>query len=127
MTDEEFIKLVEAGLDALKPEVQTKLKNVAVVIADEPSALQRAENGLETEDTLFGLYEGVPLIERSIDDHLALPDKITIFKLPILAAYTDPKDIAECVSNTVWHEIAHHFGMEEDEVEREELKRGKWL
>ena len=76
---------------------------------------------------MFGLYEGVPLIERGLADELLLPDKITIFKLPILAAYTDPEDIATCVSNTVWHEVAHHFGMDEEQVQEEEIKRGKIL
>lgn len=121
------MQLVEAGLDALRPEVQARLKNVAVVIADEPDARQRQENDLGPDDTLFGLYEGVPLTDRGFEDMPSLPDKITIFKLPILRAYSDPKEIAECVSNTVWHEVAHHFGMDEDEVEAEELKRGKLL
>ena len=60
-------------------------------------------------------------------DSLSLPDKITIFKNPILEAYSNADDIAACVANTVWHEVAHHFGMEEDEVEAEEVKRGKVL
>jgi predicted Zn-dependent protease with MMP-like domain len=127
MSDEEFLKLVDAGIDALRPDVKDRMKNVAIVIADEPSLLQREENGLGEEDTLFGLYEGIPQTERGVTDDLVLPDKITIFKLPILKTYSDPEDIATCVENTVWHEVAHHFGMEEDRVEEEEYKRGKLL
>ncbi len=127
MTDEAFMKLVEQGLDSLRPDIQKRMNNVAVVVADEPSDTQRKENDLTSQETLFGLYEGVPLIERGLDDLPSLPDKITIFKLPILATYTDPNDIATCVANTVWHEVAHHFGMDEDEVEAEELKRGRVL
>lgn len=127
MTDKEFMGLVENGLDMLRPDIQKRMTNVAVVIADEPSAEQRKENDLGPDDTLFGLYEGVPLIERGLEDLPSLPDKITIFKLPILAAYSDPTDIKTCVANTVWHEVAHHFGMEESEVEQEELRRGKLL
>jgi predicted Zn-dependent protease with MMP-like domain len=127
MSDEEFLKLVDAGIDALRPDVKERMKNVAIVIADEPSLLQREENGLAEEDTLFGLYEGIPQTERGVTDDLVLPDKITIFKLPILKTYSDPEDIATCVENTVWHEVAHHFGMEEDEVEVEERRRGKLL
>jgi predicted Zn-dependent protease with MMP-like domain len=69
----------------------------------------------------------VPQTERGLDDGPLLPDKITIFKLPILATYGRPEDIAKCVENTLWHEVAHHFGMEEEEVEREEVKRGKTI
>jgi predicted Zn-dependent protease with MMP-like domain len=127
MSDEEFLKLVDAGIDALRPDVKERMKNVAIVIADEPSLLQREENGLGEEDTLFGLYEGIPQTERGVTDDVVLPDKITIFKLPILKTYSDPEDIATCVENTVWHEVAHHFGMEEDEVEEEERRRGKLL
>jgi predicted Zn-dependent protease with MMP-like domain len=127
MSDEEFLKLVDAGIDALRPDVKERMKNVAIVIADEPTPLQREENNLGEGDTLFGLYEGIPQTERGVSDDLVMPDKITIFKLPILATYSDPEDIATCVENTVWHEVAHHFGMEEDEVEEEEWRRGKLL
>jgi predicted Zn-dependent protease with MMP-like domain len=56
-----------------------------------------------------------------------MPDKISIFKEPILAAYSRKKDVAACIENTVWHEVAHHFGMSEEEVEAEEIRRGKTM
>lgn len=125
MTDEAFMALVEKGIEQLRPDVQARMENVAIVIADEPSARQRQENGLRAEETLFGLYEGVPQTERGFSEEPLLPDRITIFKLPILEAYSDEHDVATCVANTVWHEVAHHFGMDEDEVAHEEVRRGK--
>lgn len=127
MTDQEFMALVDAGLDQLGPSVHERMQNVAVVIADRPSHEQRESIGLKPEDTIFGLYEGVPQTERGLSEDVLLPDKITIFKEPILAVYRDPSDIKQCVANTVWHEVAHHFGMDEDEVEAEEVRRGRVL
>lgn len=127
MSDEEFLRLVDEGVAALRPDILEKLDNVAIVIADEPTEAQRQELGLAAEETLFGLYEGVPQSERGLTDEVLLPDKITIFKHPILATYSDPTDIAVCVENTVWHELAHHFGWDEEWVEREEERRGKLL
>lgn len=126
MTNSEFKKLVARGIDELRPDILARMENVAIVIADEPTLKQRHENGIEVGGVLFGLYEGVPLIERDRGEFM-LPDKITIFKKPILEVYSSPKDIATCVSNTVWHEVAHHFGLDEDEVEAEERRRGKTL
>ena len=125
MSDEEFITLVDAGIDALGEDIRARMDNVAIVIADAPTEEQRKENNLSEDEILFGLYEGIPQTERGLSDDIVLPDKITIFKEAILAVYSDPADIAVCVANTVWHEVAHHFGMDEDEVRAEEIKRGK--
>lgn len=127
MDDETFLRLVDDAVDALRPDIVARMQNVAIVITDEPSESQRSEHELAEEETLFGLYEGVPQTERGVDDVPLYPDKITIFKLPILATYTTPEDIATCVANTVWHEVAHHFGMDEETVTREEIRRGKTL
>ncbi len=126
MTDEAFSKLVAEGIDELREDIRRRMHNIAIVIADNPTEEQCEEHGLEHEGELFGLYEGVPLIERGVDAPF-YPDKITIFKEPILKAYSRPEDIRECVINTVWHEVAHHFGLTEDEVREEELKRGKTI
>jgi predicted Zn-dependent protease with MMP-like domain len=125
MSDEEFMELVDAGIDALGEDIRARMDNVAIVIADAPTEEQRKENNLSEDEILFGLYEGIPQTERGLSDDIVLPDKITIFKEAILAVYSDPADIAVCVANTVWHEVAHHFGMDEDEVRAEEIKRGK--
>lgn len=127
MTDKEFEQLVAEGIDALPAQVREKMRNVAVVLADEPTPEQREEQELGEHDTLFGLYEGIPQTERDTHYFGVLPDKITIFKLPILDAYTDPDDIRACVANTVWHEVAHHFGYGDEWIEDQEEKRGKTL
>lgn len=126
MTDEEFEKLVAEGIDRLPMHILAKLKNVAIVIEDSPTKEQQETHDLGGADTLFGLYEGVPQTERGME-FVLMPDKISIFKKPILATYVDPEDVRECVANTVWHEVAHYFGMDESEVGREEIKRGKFL
>lgn len=127
MSDEEFLKLIDAGVNKLPSEILAKLDNVAIVMADEPTAEQRVENELEAGEVLFGLYEGVPLADRGLEEEFRLPDKITIFKQAILHTYSEPADIAACVENTVWHELAHHFGWDEEWVQAEEVKRGKTL
>lgn len=127
MSDEEFLKLIDAGVNKLPSEILAKLDNVAIVMADEPTAEQRVENELEAGEVLFGLYVGVPLADRGLEEEFRLPDKITIFKQAILNTYSEPADIAACVENTVWHELAHHFGWDEEWVQAEEVKRGKTL
>lgn len=124
MNDKDFLRLVDEGLAALPERIRNMMKNVAVVIEDEITKEKLEEMGFEEGDVIFGLYEGVPLTERG-SDYQSLPDKITIFKRPILEAYTDPEDIKECVENTVWHEVAHHFGYGDPWIEKEEDERGK--
>lgn len=124
MTDAEFMKLVEAGIDSLPLKIRKEIDNVAIVIDDEITALKMNEMGFEPGDVVFGLYEGIPKTERGVE-YQALPDKITIFKKPILETYSDPEDIKSCVENTVWHEVAHHFGYGDPWIEREEERRGK--
>lgn len=118
-----FEQLVAAGMDAIPEQFLDKLRNVAVVIADEPTAQQKRKLQLRPGWTLFGLYEGVPQTRRGSDYSLVLPDKITIFKNPITAAARSPEDLSEIVKHTVWHEIAHHFGMDEGEVREAEVRR----
>lgn len=126
MTDEQFHSYVREGIDALPEWVKEKLQNVAFLVAERPSKAQRIAHELGHDETLFGLYEGVPLAERGNASTL-MPDMITIFKEPILATYADEKDVRTCVMNTVWHEVAHYFGYGEEWVEEEEHKRGKLL
>jgi predicted Zn-dependent protease with MMP-like domain len=124
MTDEVFRACVEEGIEALPAWVKSELTNVVFLIHDEPSSQQRKENNLSEGETLFGLYEGVPLTERGNESPL-LPDIITIFKKSILEEYEKEEDIRASVHNTIWHEVAHYFGHDEEWVEREERKRGK--
>jgi predicted Zn-dependent protease with MMP-like domain len=124
MTDDEFRKHVDEGVKALPPWVQEELQNVLFLVEDEPRGAETTESEPGEQEVLFGLYEGVPLSERGNESPL-LPDIITIFKKPIMDTYSDPRDIAECVYNTVWHEVAHYFGHGEEWVEEEERRRGK--
>lgn len=124
MTDAEFEALVAKGVDDLHPDILARMKNVAIIVRDRPTREQLAHHDEPKGDALFGLYEGVPLTERGTDTPI-LPDTITIFKEPILARYETEAEITACVSNTVWHEVAHHFGYDEEWIEREELRRGK--
>lgn len=88
---------------------------VALVIADDPTPEQLRENGLEADDTLYGLYEGVPRSEWGAD-WAPYPAKITLFRLPLEADFPDPLDLADEVRITVLHELAHHLGIDEDRM-----------
>ena len=109
-----FERLVVRALRRLPPNVHAMLDNIEIVIEDEPTAEQRGDDDDGSE--LFGLYEGMPLTARGGDYSMVLPDKITIFRKPIERACTTPEEMAEEVQVTVIHELAHHFGMEEDRI-----------
>lgn len=123
MTKDKFEKIVARGIDAIPKFFLEKLSNVAVVIENEPTARQKKALKIRRGWTVFGLYEGVPQVERGSGYNAVLPDKITIFRTPIEEAAKNERDIEEMVKNTVWHEIAHHFGMSESEVRESEEKR----
>lgn len=123
LSQKEFEKIVKEGIKAIPEKFLQKLKNVAIVIENEPTSAQIKKLNLRPGWTLFGLYEGVPQSERGAGYNAVLPDKITIFQKPIEAAAGAEKDIREIVKNTVWHEIAHHFGMDEARVRQAEKKR----
>lgn len=123
MNDTDFEQLVAEGIDAIPERFLKQLENVAIVIADEPSDEQLRHNGITDGSTLLGLYEGIPLTERGdlYGVGIVLPDKITIFKLPILEeAQGDEMEIRKIVTETVWHEIAHYFGYDDEEIEARE-------
>jgi predicted Zn-dependent protease with MMP-like domain len=110
----QFYLLVQAALRSLPVDVAAMLDNVEVVVADEPTPEQLADwedDGSE----LFGLYEGTPLTDRS-GYGLTVPDKITIFQGPLERACETREEIAEEVRVTVLHELAHHFGFDEDRI-----------
>lgn len=125
MPDEEFEKLVAEGMDAIPEEFIDKIKNVAVVIADFPTRSQLEKVKARPGTTLFGLYEGIPQIKRGSSYSGVLPDKITIFKIPLLCVATDLDDLRARVKNTVWHEIAHHFGLDHARIHQLENKPKK--
>ncbi len=112
----EFDALVGQSLDELPPRVQGRLDNVAVMVQEWPTDKQLSEAELGHPQDLFGLYEGVPLTERRLDDVL-LPDRITIFRGPILAACATREEVTQEVRATVRHEVAHFLGMDEADLE----------
>ena len=118
-----FRDMVEAGMADIPDRFLKKLDNVSIVIEDEPTPEQIKKLNLRSGWTLFGLYEGVPQTSRGSNYGSVLPDKITIFQKPIEQAAKNSDDVKEIVKNTVWHEIAHHFGMNEKEVRQSESKR----
>lgn len=125
MEDMQFEKLINEGIESIPKEFLDKINNVAIVIGDDPTFSQRQKLNLRQSMSLFGLYEGVSQNRRGGNYGGVLPDKITIFKEPILRHARSMEDLQEIVKNTVWHEIAHHFGMDEQEVKRAEAERRK--
>lgn len=121
VSDKQFEQMVSDGIDAIPPLYQKYLQNVAFIIEDFPSPKQRQELGLVHDQTLFGLYEGVPLPSRSGATKL-LPDKITIFKNPILAVSSSVDGAKEQVRHTIWHEVAHYYGLDHGRIHHLERK-----
>lgn len=110
-----FEWLVEQALADIPEPFASALDEVAIVIDDEPTPDQRRENGLEGDDTLYGLYEGVPRTEWGAD-WAASPNRIILFRLPLEADFPDPDDLADEVWATVVHELAHHLGIDDDRL-----------
>jgi predicted Zn-dependent protease with MMP-like domain len=105
-----FEDLVERALQAIPEPFARLLERVAVVIDDEPTREQLRESGLRPNDTLFGLYEGVPLVEYGAD-FSPIANKITLFRFPLEEDFADPDELADEVTRTVVHELAHHVGI----------------
>jgi predicted Zn-dependent protease with MMP-like domain len=112
-----FNRLVADALDGLPDEVAGWLDNVEVLVDDWPSPAQTRDVGVRRRDQLLGLYEGVPRTERTSDYGMVLPDRITLFRRPILAVCATPEEAAREVRRTVLHELAHHFGIDDDRLE----------
>ncbi|MBN2198191.1 metallopeptidase family protein [Candidatus Wolfebacteria bacterium] len=125
LSRKDFEKIVNQGIKAIPEKFLLKLKNVVIVLEDKPTSAQKKKLNLGQDWTLFGLYEGVPQSERGVNYTAVLPDKITIFQKPIEIEAKDEEEIKEIVKNTVWHEIAHHFGMDENQVRQAEDRRRK--
>lgn len=112
-----FEELVAEVLDNLPEDFHAKMDNVEVVVEDWPSREQMRSVGLRPGETLFGLYQGIPRTHRTTAYHLVLPDKISIFRGPILAhCGHHPARLRDQVRRTVLHEIAHHFGLGEQRL-----------
>lgn len=122
ISDKEFDEIVSSVMDELPQEYISNMKNVSVVIADDPTEDQRIKLNLRCHESLFGLYEGIPQTKRGAGYNLVLPDKITLFKNPLLSASQDIKQFRENTKRTLWHEIAHHFGLDHKRIHQLEQK-----
>jgi predicted Zn-dependent protease with MMP-like domain len=122
MDREKFEKLVWEGIEAIPKKFLEKLDNVDIVIENEPTSGQIRKLKLRQGTKLFGFYEGIPQTKRRHYSWV-LPDKITIFQEPIEEVCFTDEQIKQQVKKTVWHEIAHHFGMDEERVRRAEKRR----
>ena len=122
MSDEDFEQLINQAMDELPQAYIERLDNVAITYDDEPTPEQREKLRLRCNETLFGLYEGIPLTKRNSGYNLVLPDKITIFKNPILHATNSPAELKRQIKHTLWHEIAHFYGLDHDRIHELENK-----
>jgi len=115
-----FEALVAEALNDLPPYVQDRLENVAVLVEPWPRPERMAAMGYEEDTDLLGLYEGINKLDRSSGYHLVTPDRITLFWRPLIDEVGDGGNAAlkREVRKTVIHEVAHHFGSDDDELER---------
>ena len=125
MKRERFESLVAKAVELLPEEFREQLDNIDVVVEDMPSRRQIGKQNLSRGYTLLGLYEGVPLTERTSNYGLVPPDKITIFQIPIEESCPsgEETEIKNQIRQTVLHEIAHHFGIDDDRLD--EIKQGR--
>jgi predicted Zn-dependent protease with MMP-like domain len=122
VTRERFTQLVEEALADIPRRFRNAMTNVAVIVEDEPPPHILEEMEIEPPDSLFGLYQGTPLPERGWGYGNALPDRISIYQVPIEDACEDDDEIRKCVAETVIHEFGHYFGLSEEEIEEIEEK-----
>jgi predicted Zn-dependent protease with MMP-like domain len=111
-----FERLVDRALAGIPAPYDQALREVAILIEDEPSQRQKAENDIEPWDSMYGLYEGVPRSEYGAD-WSATPNRITLFRLPLEEDFPDPMELEEEVRMTVLHELAHHLGIDDDRLD----------
>jgi predicted Zn-dependent protease with MMP-like domain len=123
MSPEEFQQLVSDAYGLIPDQFRTRMENIAVTVESEPGADQLARARVPRGGTLFGLYEGRPLTVRSVFDSFAMPDRITIFQGPHERAAHSREHLAKLVEDTIWHEVAHYFGMNESQVRAAERAR----
>lgn len=110
-----FEEMMARSIKALPKTSTQHLSNVAFIVEDDVSKSKREELGLLPQQTLFGLYEGVPLSARQGATKL-LPDKITLYQKPLEFASRDIEDLYSHISKTIWHEVAHYFGLDHKRI-----------
>lgn len=122
MDSEEFEQLIQEALADLPLEFKQALDNIAILVEDDPSQEQYVKTNTSLQSLLFGLYQGVPLTKRG-GAQIVMPDRITLFKNPIISAGRTPEGIRKQLYSTLFHEIGHYFGMSEKQLR--ELHHGR--
>jgi predicted Zn-dependent protease with MMP-like domain len=118
MTRQRFESLVAEAITLIPRRFRREMKNLALIVEDEPSADLLRQMEIDPPDTLFGLYHGTPLPDRSAGHGNSLPDVITIFQRPIEDECDDEEDeIRAVIGETLIHEVGHYFGLSEEEIE----------
>lgn len=116
MTRDAFKALVAEAIDTIPPRFASEIRNVAIVIEDQPSAELLAELEMGPDDVLLGLYQGVPLTERTWGHGNNLPDRITLYQHSIEDECDDDDEVVIAIGETLIHELGHYFGLSEDEI-----------
>jgi len=123
MQKREFERLVQEAWRQIPARFRDQVENLAIVVEDEPSPSTLRHSGVPPGDDLLGLYQGIPLTQRPWGYGWTLPDKISLYQGPIERAARDESDVARVVYETLWHELAHYFGMSERQVRASERRR----
>ena len=124
MTRAAFERHVAEALASIPRQFRDAMQNIAIVVEDEPSRELLDEMEIEPPDTLFGLYQGTPLTERTSSYGNTLPDRVLIFQGPHERETDDDDDLIVCIGETLIHEIGHYFGLSEEEIE--EIEEHYW-
>lgn len=117
ISDEEFELLIAQAMDAIPEKYARNMDNVGITWDSQPSASQRGKLRLRGDQQLYGLYEGIPLTQRGSGYNLVLPDKITIFKHPMVDIFSNTPTLKKQIAKTLWHEVAHHFGLNHQQID----------
>ncbi len=123
MTTPAFDRLVSRAVATIPGRFRRRIANLAFIVEAEPSPLELRTAGVRPGGTLLGLYRGRPLTARSVFDGFVMPDQIVIFQGPHERLARSPEHLEKLVQETVWHEVAHYFGMDEARVRRAERRR----
>lgn len=118
VSDSQFDVLVSRAMDELPQDRIENLQNVAIVVEDVPTPDQVEKLKLRGDQTLLGLYEGIPLTKRNNGYNFVVPDKITLFKHALSKRASTLPELKEEIKHTLWHEIAHFYGLDHDQIYR---------
>ena len=124
MTRAAFERLLVEAVALIPKRFRREIKNLALVVEDEPSLELLEEMEIEPPDSLYGLYQGTPLTERGATFGNTLPDRITLFQKPIEEDCEDEDEVRAVIGETLIHEVGHYFGLSEEEIE--EIEERYW-